>query len=214
MLTIVVIAKECIPGKVKTRLHPPLTLEQAAEIAAASLADTLRLVRSLPADRRIVFYAGTTPPPDSDDFEFIAQGDGALDVRLGTIFDAIEGPMMLIGMDTPHLRRSDFLPVLSEWPADVDAWYGPASDGGWWGLAMREPTGAVLRGVPMSRDDTGTLQLASLAAAGLRVGFLPELNDIDTIDDAVDVAGIAPQTEFARTFARLGVDSPTLVAGH
>ena len=35
MTTVVVICKEAVPGKVKTRLHPPLTLEQAAEVAAA-----------------------------------------------------------------------------------------------------------------------------------------------------------------------------------
>jgi len=41
MTTLVVIAKETIPGKVKTRLHPPLSLEQAADVAAAAIQDTL-----------------------------------------------------------------------------------------------------------------------------------------------------------------------------
>ena len=45
MSALVVIAKECLPGRVKTRLHPPFTMAEAAAIAAASLADTLAAAR-------------------------------------------------------------------------------------------------------------------------------------------------------------------------
>jgi glycosyltransferase A (GT-A) superfamily protein (DUF2064 family) len=215
MLTIVVIAKECVPGRVKTRLHPPLTLEQAAEVAAASLADTLELVSSLPADRRVIAFAGTLLPPEAQGFEVMPQIEGDLDVRLGAVFDAIEGPMILIGMDTPQLTREYFDYVLGDWSAEAatgpDAWFGPASDGGWWGLALREPTGDVLRGVLMSRDDTGARQLASLDAAGLRVGFLPEVNDVDTYEDALEVAALAPRTRFAQALTAIPV-TPALTA--
>ena len=51
----------------------------------------------------------------------------------------------------------------------------------------------------MSRDDTGAAQLARLQSAGLNVGMLPTLTDVDTIDSAREVAGIAPNTLFART---------------
>jgi glycosyltransferase A (GT-A) superfamily protein (DUF2064 family) len=215
MLTIVVIAKECVPGRVKTRLHPPLTLEQAAEVAAGSLADTLELVASLPADRRVIAFAGTQLPPEALGFEVLPQIEGDLDVRLGAVFDAIEGPMILIGMDTPQLTRDHFDEVLGDWSTEAetgpDAWFGPASDGGWWGLALREPTGDVLRGVPMSRDDTGVLQLASLDAAGLRVGFLPEVNDVDTYEDALEVAALAPRTRFAEALTAIQV-APALTS--
>ncbi|MCS5723852.1 DUF2064 domain-containing protein [Herbiconiux sp. CPCC 203407] len=215
MLTIVVIAKECVAGRVKTRLHPPLTLEQAAEVAAASLADTLEFVSSLPADRRVIAFAGTQLPSEAHGFDVIPQVEGDLDVRLGAVFDAVEGPMILIGMDTPQLTREHLDYVLGDWSSDAatgpDAWFGPASDGGWWGLALREPTGDVLRGVPMSRDDTGALQLASLGAAGLRVGFLPEVNDVDTYQDALEVAALAPGTRFAQALSAIPV-TPALTA--
>lgn len=42
--TLLVLAKEPVPGRVKTRLTPPFTPEEAAELAAASLADTLGTV--------------------------------------------------------------------------------------------------------------------------------------------------------------------------
>jgi hypothetical protein len=47
--------------------------------------------------------------------------------------------------------------------------------------------------------------------AGLRVGMLPELTDVDTIENAFDVATIAPQTEFARTLERFRVTEGSLV---
>ncbi|HWU59682.1 MAG TPA: glycosyltransferase, partial [Microbacteriaceae bacterium] len=56
--TLVLIAKECVPGRVKTRLHPPFTLEEAATIASACLLDTLAAVAQLPAGRRILYFDG------------------------------------------------------------------------------------------------------------------------------------------------------------
>jgi glycosyltransferase A (GT-A) superfamily protein (DUF2064 family) len=176
MTTLIVIAKEPLPGKAKTRLHPPFTLEQAAELAAAAIDDTLAAVAGLPASRRILLFEGTHPPRSADGYEVMPQATGDLDERLAAAFDAVDGPAVLIGMDTPQLRAADLAPAF-EW-GEMDAWFGPADDGGFWALGMREPRGDVVRGVPMSRDDTGALQLARLK--GLRVGMLRELTDVDT----------------------------------
>ena len=46
---VVVIAKEPIPGRVKTRLTPPFTPQQAAALAEAALADTLAAVAAAPS---------------------------------------------------------------------------------------------------------------------------------------------------------------------
>ena len=204
MTTLIVIAKECIPGRVKTRLHPPLTLEQAAILAAASLADTFKAVSSLPATRRILVFDGNLLPPGSESYELIQQVSGELDMRLGAIFDECSGPTVLIGMDTPQLTADLLAPIFDEWPTDVDAWLGLANDGGYWTIAMANPDGSLIRGVPMSRNDTGRLQLERLEAAGLRVRRLPELIDVDTIDDARAVAALNPHTQFATTLARFG----------
>ena len=50
---IVVIAKEPYPGRVKTRLTPPFTPVEAAELAAASLSDTLAAVAGTTVARQI-----------------------------------------------------------------------------------------------------------------------------------------------------------------
>ncbi|MBF4601175.1 DUF2064 domain-containing protein [Frigoribacterium sp. VKM Ac-1396] len=197
MTTLVVIAKETIPGKVKTRLHPPLSLEQAADVAAAAVQDTLDVARRLPATRRVLLFDGNRRPVGSEDFDVIPQIGGDLDARLGALFDEVDGKTVLIGMDTPQVTVEALRPVFAEWTDDVDAWFGPANDGGFWALGLARPTGDLLRGVPMSRDDTGAHQLRRLADAGLTVRKLPELVDVDTIDDARLVAAAAPGSRFA-----------------
>jgi glycosyltransferase A (GT-A) superfamily protein (DUF2064 family) len=199
--TLVIIAKECLPGRVKTRLHPPLSLDQAAALAAASLSDTFAAVLDLKATRRILLFDGNLLPLGSEPYEVIHQVSGDLDMRLGAIFDECSGPTVLIGMDTPQLDPAVLAPLFRTWPDDVDAWLGPANDGGFWAIAMAEPDGSLIRGIPMSRDDTGLLQRNRLEAAGLRVGMLAELVDVDTIDDARAVARLAPAGRFAATLA-------------
>ena len=213
MTTLVLIAKEPVPGRVKTRLHPPLSLEQAADLAAAAIHDTLAAVRNLPATRRILLFEGVHTPVGAEGYEVVHQSGGGLDERLAAVFDLVSEPMVLIGMDTPQVAVADLAPAFVGWPDSVDAWFGPANDGGWWALGLRRPDGALLRGVPTSRDDTGALQLARLAAAGLTVGMLPELTDVDTIDDALEVAAIAPTGRFARTLRSALSASPALPLG-
>lgn len=205
MTTIVVIAKETIPGKVKTRLHPPLTLEQAADVAAAAIADTLAVAMNLPATRRVLLFDGNRTPPGSEPFDVIRQVQGSLDERLAALFDEVDGPTVLIGMDTPQVTVEHLAPVFESWTDDVDAWFGPANDGGFWALGLARPTGDLLRGVPMSRDDTGARQLERLAGAGLSVRLLPELVDVDTIDDARLAAAAAPHSLFAAALGRVDV---------
>ncbi|WES65354.1 DUF2064 domain-containing protein [Microbacter sp. GSS18] len=199
--TIVVVAKECRPGRVKTRLTPPLSPEQAATVAEAALEDTLTALGAMPAARRVLFWDGA-PRRNADvaGWEMIRQPDGTLDERLGFLFDHMAGPTLLVGMDTPQIASPLLDGPLSVWPEEVDAWLGPAADGGFWALAMREPDGTVVRGVTMSRPDTGAAQLSRLLSAGLRVRFLAELTDVDDARAAARVADQAPHSRFARAW--------------
>jgi glycosyltransferase A (GT-A) superfamily protein (DUF2064 family) len=196
---IVVVAKHPRPGRVKTRLHPPLTLDDAAVVAAASLDDTLAALADA-GSRRILFTDDGHLPATAAGWEAWLQPDGPLDVRLAHLLDRLEEPMLLVGMDTPHLGPA-LRPALAEWPEDVDAWFGPALDGGFWALGLRRPDGALLRGVPMSREDTGARTLRRLEAAGLRVRRLAVLRDIDGIADLVAVARAVPRSRTAAAFA-------------
>ena len=196
---LIVIAKEPRPGLVKTRLTPPYSPEQAAELAEAALADTLDTVVATPAARRVLALSGEPGPWLPSGLEIIAQRGEGLDERLAAAFDdAHRGrPLVLIGMDTPQVTTA-FLVAAGRALSTHDAVFGPAEDGGFWLLGLCTPDPGLLTGVPMSRPDTGAVQLARLRRAGLRVAVLPELIDVDTAADAERVAACAPDGRFAR----------------
>lgn len=199
MTNLIVLAKECIPGRVKTRLHPPFSLLEAALIASASLEDTLAAVATLPASRRILCFDGTNPPAAAEGYEILAQASGGLDARIAAAFDACSGPTLLIGMDTPQIAAEHLEPIFTQWPDDVGAWFGPAADGGFWALALADPRGDLIRGVPMSRSDTGRIQRGRLIEAGLEIRELPEIVDIDTVEDLEEVIAEIPASATAST---------------
>lgn len=199
MTTLLVIAKEPRPGRVKTRLTPPFTPVEAAALAEASLADTLRVVREAPARRRVLVLDGAPGPWLPSGFDVVPQCGGGLDERLAAAFAGVDGPALLIGMDTPQVTPG----LLTVDFADCDAYFGPAEDGGFWALGLADPDPALLRGVPMSTAATGAVQRSRLTAAGLRVRELPVLRDVDTARDAELVAAAAPGGRFAGELARL-----------
>ncbi|MBX7548048.1 DUF2064 domain-containing protein [Streptomyces sp. NPDC004232] len=198
MTTLLVIAKEPLPGRVKTRLTPPFTPWEAARLAEAALADTLHAVAATPATRRILVLDGTPGDWLPSGFEVLPQCAGGLDERLADAFAHCAGPALLIGMDTPQVTPE----LLTVDFAGCDAWFGPAQDGGFWALGLAAPDPALLRGVPMSTPQTGAVQRERLLAAGLRVRDLPRLRDVDTAADARAVAALAPHGRFAARLAR------------
>ncbi|MEZ0161559.1 TIGR04282 family arsenosugar biosynthesis glycosyltransferase, partial [Streptomyces griseorubens] len=181
-VTLLVIAKEPRPGRVKTRLTPPFTPEEAAALAEAALADTLDAVARTPARRRVLVLDGSPGPWLPAGFEVVPQCAGGLDERLAGAFAGCDGPALLIGMDTPQVTPE----LLTVDFADCDAWFGPAADGGFWALGLADPDPGLLRGVPMSTPHTGAAQRRRLD--GLRVRDLPPLRDVDTARDAAAVA--------------------------
>ena len=206
---VLVLAKAPVPGRVKTRLCPPLTPEGAAQVAAAALEDTLDAVRAVDVARRVLVVDGALR---ADGFARQPQTTGPLDARLGHAFDvaAARGlPALLVGMDTPQLTPA-VLEDACRALLSADAVLGLAEDGGWWALGLQRPDGVLLRGVETSRDDTGRVQRRRLDAAGLDTHDLPVLRDVDTAADARAVAEEAPHGRFAATLgALLGVAART-----
>jgi uncharacterized protein len=213
---VVVIAKEPVPGRVKTRLTPPFSPAEAATLAGAALADTLAAVAATPVSRRILALEGVAGDWLPPGFDVVRQRGGGLDERLAAAFaDAhasLPLPMVLIGMDTPQVTPE----LLAEAAAtlvcgEADAVFGPAADGGFWLLGLRKPDRSLLAGVPMSRPDTGRRQLDRLTGAGLRVAAVPELTDVDTAREAGLVARAIPDSAFAAAFYASGPMTVTSV---
>ena len=106
-------------------------------------------------------------------------------------------------MDTPQVTASLLEASVEALCADgIDAVLGPASDGGWWAIGLRDGDPAVFDGVPMSADDTGERQAARLAELGLSYVELEQLRDIDTFADAEAVAAVTPWTRMAAALRR------------
>ena len=205
---LVVIAKEPVAGRVKTRLTPPFTPSQAARLAEASLEDSLTTVARAPATQRVLALDGLPGNWLPDGFVVIPQRGNGLDERLAAAFaDTYRlrpEPVVLIGMDTPQVTASllaDALGLLG----GHDAVFGPATDGGFWLLGLRDPDPALLVGVPMSTPSTGEILLRGLKEAGMSVATLPSLTDVDTMADAVEVAALVPGSRYAAALAGLGV---------
>lgn len=201
---VLVMAKAPVPGRVKTRMCPPCTPQEAAGLAEAALADTLEAVAQSPVERRILALEGEPGAWLPPGFTVVPQVAGGLDRRLAGAWAAAGGPGVQIGMDTPQVTPGLLDQALAALDA-AGAALGPAVDGGWWAIALRRPDPWAFLGVPMSTSGTGAAQHARLRRLGLDVAALPSLVDLDTVADlpAVTAGGRAIRTaELAR---RLGV---------
>jgi rSAM/selenodomain-associated transferase 1 len=203
-MNLLVVAKTPEPGRVKTRLCPPCTPEQAARVAAAALADTVDAVSAAPAEHRTLVVDGPHPAPPG--WHRVAQRGTGLGARLTHAFvDTRRAgtPSLLVGMDTPQLTAGR-LAGAADLLDTADAVLGLAEDGGWWALGLAEPRHAtVLREIPTSRPTTGALTLAALRRLGLLVAALPVMRDVDTVADALAVAALCPPgSRFAAAVSR------------
>lgn len=203
---LMVIAKDPVPGRAKTRLCPPCRPEQAAALAAAALSDTLDAVHRTAVRRRILVLDGDPGRWRRAGLEIIRQRGALLSDRLGHAFEDVDGPALLVGMDTPQLTPAlleDGLAALQRF----DAVLGPAVDGGYWSVGLRRAHRDVFRGVPMSAGDTLSHQRRRLRRLGLAVYEQRPLRDVDTIADARAVAAQAPHSRFAAAMAGLAASA-------
>jgi hypothetical protein len=135
----------------------------------------------------------------------VDQGGGGLDQRLANAFEAVGGPALLVGMDTPQLTVAEIEKAAAGLArGGVDAVLGPAADGGYWAIGLREPRAAVFEGIPMSSARTARHQRRRLRNLGMSWRELPTLRDVDTIEDADAVASLCAGSQFARVLAAVG----------
>ena len=199
---LLVMAKAPVPGRVKTRLCPPLAPEQAAALALAALEDTLAAAAACAASRRVVVLDGEPGAWLPAGFEVLPQGAWELGERMAAAFAAAGPPALMIGSDAPQVTPELLDGGLTAL-ARHDAVLGPADDGGYWAIGLRRPAAGLFDGIPMSERGTAAAQRRRLAELGLSVAELPPLRDVDTIEDARAVAAAAPAGRLAAALAAL-----------
>lgn len=208
-MNVLVLAKTPTPGKVKTRLCPPCTPVQAAGLAKAALLDTLAAATAAASKVTLALDSGQGDGTDGwlpPGVDVVDQGGGTLNERLATAWSHMKGSTVQVGMDTPQVTAADLRDAHRRLlQPDVDAVLGLADDGGWWLIGLPGDVPGAFAGVPMSEPDTGELQHRRLYDLGLRVSLVKSCNDVDTIDDARQVAAEAPHTRYAAAFRALGL---------
>ena len=195
---VTVIAKEPSAGQVKTRLVPPLSYEQAAQIAAACLHDTFAAVSAVCAAhddvRAVALIDGAAGSWIPADYDVLHQRGDSLGERLASGFTDL-GPGLIIGMDTPSSGKH-FEAALDALRCGNDA-IGMTYDGGYWGIALASAEPSVFDNVTMSTDHTGQAQLDQLHRVGRRVTLLPMVHDLDHFEDIAPIVADLPGSHLA-----------------
>jgi rSAM/selenodomain-associated transferase 1 len=188
-----IMAKAPIAGAVKTRLAPPLTQEQAAELSRALLVDQLNHLSGLnsaelylafaPEDARAMMTE-LVPPR----FRLFAQRGDDLGARMNGVFDWLRAKghrnMVLIGGDlapVPLRNLAETFTALEV--AGERVVLGPSRDGGYYLVGMNRLTPQIFDGMTWSHDRVLAQTTAKLSASRIEFQLLPTWFDIDTIED-------------------------------
>jgi rSAM/selenodomain-associated transferase 1 len=194
-VALAVMAKVPVAGEVKTRLCPPLSLQQAAELARCFLLDRLDQVRGLEAVDALVAFA---PPERTEEMRrlvpagtrLVAQRGDDLGARLdallsGLLAEGYQG-VMAVDADSPTLPSAFLRDAASQLlGGDADVVVGPAEDGGYYLIGLRRPTPALFRDIPWSTASVLDTTCARARALGLRLRRLPTWFDVDRGEDLV-----------------------------
>jgi uncharacterized protein len=186
---VVIMAKAPRPGEVKTRLCPPLSYEEAAELYRCFLLDKVEQLKALHAAAPAIAYSPECSrmlfeslAPSS--FALIPQGNGDLGARLATTIHQllIAGypKVMAIDSDTPtlplaYLRRASVL--LGE--RKVDVVLGPSEDGGYYLIGVRNLHQELFENMNWSTPEVFSETVRRAEAKGLKVACLPTWYDVD-----------------------------------
>ncbi len=187
MTAVALFAKAPVAGRVKTRLSPPLSAEEAAEVAAACLYDTLARVSTQwgvaltlflegKAEETLEAFAAHLKVP------IVPQSEGPLGGRLraalGTLLDAGHPCAIAIGSDSPTLPTARIAAAAAALRVH-DAVLGPAEDGGYYLIGVSRPAWALLEGIPWSTTDVARATRERAAAAKISLAELEPWYDVD-----------------------------------
>ena len=188
-----VMARAPEPGRVKTRLVPPLSYERAAELYRCLLLDKLLQVAGLSA---IDPYLAYTPIEARQSMlellpkavTLIPQAGSSLGDRLhrlsAILLERGHQAAILIDSDSPTLPTPYLLDAIARLQrGTIDLVLGPAEDGGYYLIGLKRPCRALFDGIPWSGATVLNETLHRAAIQRLQVATLPPWFDVDTPED-------------------------------
>ena len=213
--TVLVVAKAPAGGRSKTRLAPPLSLQQAAALHEAMLLDTLDGCRAEALDVRLLHASRE----DAAELERIAagvplelqEGRGLADaLRLGIARHAATGPVAIVSSDVPGVPPGSIAAAFTALADGADVVLGPAFDGGYWLIAMREARDEPFREIPWSTPAVLGVTRRRCEEAGLGVVELERWRDVDTLVDLAFLLRDVERLPAPRTVGIVRALSPLL----
>lgn len=187
-----VMAKAPRPGKVKTRLSPPLTLDQSAAINICFLRDTTENIAAVAASGRAAGIISYTPVGDETlfdnllpvDFALVPQrGDDFGERLLATAEDLLAcgyGSVCLIDSDSPTVPAAAFEQALAELQKPGDRIVlGPAHDGGYYLIGLKRAHTAPFTNIHWSTSTVFAETIDAARAASIETVVLPLWYDVD-----------------------------------
>jgi hypothetical protein len=187
-----VMAKAPRPGNVKTRLSPPLTLDQSAAVNICFLRDTTENIAALATSGSAAGIISYTPVGDEalfDDllpacFALIPQrGDGFGERLLATAEDLLAcgyGSVCLIDSDSPTVPAAAFQQAIADLQRPGDRIVlGPSHDGGYYLIGLKRAHPEPFANITWSTSTVFAETIAAAKAANLEVVVLPLWYDVD-----------------------------------
>jgi rSAM/selenodomain-associated transferase 1 len=188
---LIVFLKHPQVGKVKTRLAPALGAEITVDLYRALCEGMLEATTPRPGEyERLLFF----DPPEAMDSvrawlpgsRLLPQASGDLGTRMEAAFARTfqrgAERAAIVGTDVPALSRATVSEAL-EALNTADVVVGPAEDGGYYMLALKQPCPELFQGIAWSTPRVLDETVARARGAGRRVSLLERLRDIDTPDD-------------------------------
>ena len=216
-MPVLVVAKAPNGGTSKTRLVPPLTFAQAAALHEALLLDTVDDCRAQDSDVRLLCARYEDAPELTrllPDVPIVTQrGSGLGDaLRLGIAGHVPEGPTAIVSSDVPGLPDDAIAATFRALANGADVVLGPALDGGYWLVAMREAHDEPFHDVPWSTPAVLAITRQRCDEAGLRLVELEPWRDVDTLVDLGLVLRDLDELAAPRTIAMLRELAPRVAA--
>ena len=188
---LLVFAREPVLGRVKTRLAADIGAEQALAVYRELLA--LTAAAATAAQVPATVWLAEAPVPAADPAQPRPEWPGlpwrvqpaadSLGTRMAqafaTAFASGAGRVVIIGTDCPGLSAEVLRQAFAAL-ATHDVVVGPADDGGYYLLGLRELQPALFENKDWSTATVLSATLADAARLGLRVAQLPTLHDVDS----------------------------------
>lgn len=210
--TLGIFAKQPIPGRVKTRLCPPLSPDLAARLYHCCLQETVHLA-GLGDWRTVLFYQGQRLffRQSFPDLPLEEQTGCDLGQRLihafASRFAAGAQKVVIIGSDSPDLPTA-LIRQAFEALQDHDMVLAPAGDGGYVLIGLRQPAPGLFKDIPWSTDEVLTTTRKRMLEMQLTCLELPGWYDVDDVASLRQLMQRSPNSVTAQLAAQLLEETP------